>query len=164
MTSLDQKIEECESIIDYVFADRKLCAEALNTYVSCHTIDGSEQFIPRNNRLALLGDKAMDDLFAFEWYSTGMSTGTYTLNRDRILSNHNHDRVGRRFKLEHCVNLSPGTTSVSTNTMATTIEAILGAVRIDGGEIALAKVSRRLGIMFEAVTYFHLHDSMNTTI
>ena len=49
--------------------------------------------------------------------------------------------------LELCVLLNPGTSSVSKNTMSTTIEALLAAVHIDGGDAALEQVIARLGLI-----------------
>jgi len=54
--------------------------------------------------------------------------------------------IGFAHELDRCVNLHPGTASVSARTMVTTVEAILGAAHIDGGDGALAQVVQGLGL------------------
>lgn len=63
-----------------------------------------------------------------------------------LVTNANYDRVGRHLNLDQCVILNPGTTQVSAKSMATTIEAILGAVFLDRGEAAMQGVMSRLGL------------------
>ena len=55
--------------------------------------------------------------------------------------------IGRLHGLDQFVKLNPGTLDVSAKTMATTVEAILGAAQEDGGEVALRAVMRRLGLI-----------------
>lgn len=81
--------------------------------------------------------------------------GLWTTIRNDVLGNTNLAAVGFRAGLDACVHLNPGTNNVSNKTMATTIEAILGAVHRDGGDAALEKVMERLGLthaLLEAVT------------
>lgn len=66
--------------------------------------------------------------------------GQWTQAEQALLTNSNLSAVGYRRNLDTCVILNMGTTSVSQKTMATTVEAILGAVSVDGGENALAAV------------------------
>jgi ribonuclease III len=77
-----------------------------------------------------------------------------------VLGNANLAAVGFRHNLDRCVLLNPGTTAVSDKTMATTVEAILGAVHVDGGDAALGLVMAKLGLthaLLDVVTYnFHL--------
>lgn len=62
--------------------------------------------------------------------------------------------------LDQCINLNPGTDRVSQDMMATTIEAILGAVHLDGGDDALASVMARLGLTSELLVTFTLLTSV----
>jgi hypothetical protein len=62
------------------------------------------------------------------------------------MGNDNLARVGFRTGLDRCINLNPGTIRVSDGMMATTVEAILGAVHLDGGDAALATVMGNLGL------------------
>lgn len=66
--------------------------------------------------------------------------------RNSILSNENLARVGFQTGLDRCLNLNPGTAVISQSMMATTVEAILGAVHLDGGDQALASVMINLGL------------------
>jgi ribonuclease III len=66
--------------------------------------------------------------------------------REIVLSNANLAAIGLRHNLNRCVHLNPGTTAVSDKTMATTVEAILGAVHVDGGDAALGLVMAKLGL------------------
>lgn len=61
-------------------------------------------------------------------------------------SNVNLAIVGKAKGLDSCVVLNPGTTSVTDSVMATTIEAIIGAVELDGGRAAAGEVIEGLGL------------------
>jgi ribonuclease III len=60
--------------------------------------------------------------------------------------------VGFERGLDRCILLNDGTGKVSDKTMATTIEAILGAVELDAGPNALVEVATHLGL---------IHSSLN---
>jgi len=66
-----------------------------------------------------------------------------------IITNKNLSSVGFTTGIETCVILNPGTATVSDKTMATTIEALIGAVFCDGGEVALEKVLETLQLDHE---------------
>jgi len=53
--------------------------------------------------------------------------------------------LGRRTGLDECVIRDLGTAVVSDKMVATAVEAVLGAVYLDGGEGVLEAVMRRLG-------------------
>lgn len=73
-------------------------------------------------------------------------TGDWSKIERRTLSNEYLSEIGFRHKLDSCVLLNDGTTSVSDKTMATTVEALFGAVYLDAGKEALGKVLVTLGI------------------
>ena len=58
-------------------------------------------------------------------------------------------KVGNKNGLDKCIILSPGTTSVSDKTMATCLKAVCGAVKLDGGDAAVAGVVRQLKLRYE---------------
>jgi ribonuclease III len=60
--------------------------------------------------------------------------------------------VGFDRGLDACVLLNGGTGKVSDKTMATTVEAILGAVELDAGSEALVQVATRLGLIHSSLT------------
>lgn len=75
-----------------------------------------------------------------------------------MLSNDHLSAVGFAHGLADCVILNQGTTSVSSKTMATTVEALLGAVYLDAGRNALVSVLTVLGLIhpFLQVVMFHI--------
>ncbi|KAF5252836.1 hypothetical protein FANTH_2160 [Fusarium anthophilum] len=147
-----RKVAECESIIAYEFNFKSLCAQALNTAadsMSVCVMDGSFKKMPKNDRLAVYGDAAAAAYLCSLWIKGGLPKRDQdcwtTLRRD-LISNENLTRVGREKGLHKCINMNGGTTRVSSGMVATTVEAILGAVEIDGGRDALAQVMNRLGL------------------
>lgn len=73
--------------------------------------------------------------------------------RQDTLGNKNLGSLGKDAGLDPCVVLNPGATSISENTMATTLKAIFGAVKLDGGDAAVAQVANQLKLH---------HDSLPT--
>ena len=65
-----------------------------------------------------------------------------------IGSNNNLDRVGRVHGLDAYVHINPGGNTVAPNTMAATVEALLGAIYLDSGHDieAVNAVMNRLGL------------------
>ncbi len=72
--------------------------------------------------------------------------GEWTPVCNSIISNTNLSRVGRLHGLDSCVMLNPGTISCDDWPMATTVEAIIGLVHLEGGNDALEAVLQRLGL------------------
>ena len=64
-----------------------------------------------------------------------------------MAQNSNLKSVGFEHGLDACVLLNVGTDAVSDKTMANTVEAILGAVELDGGSEALMQVATRLSLV-----------------
>ncbi|KAF5689525.1 ribonuclease III [Fusarium circinatum] len=159
-----RKVAECESIIAYEFNSKSLCAQALNTAadsMSVCVMDGSIKKIPKNDRLAVYGDAAAAAYLCSLWIKRGLPKPDVqdcwtTLRRD-LISNENLTRVGRENGIHKCINMNGGTTRVSSGMVATAVEAILGAVEIDGGRDVLARVTNRLGA-FAAISGFPNHD------
>lgn len=75
--------------------------------------------------------------------------------------NSNLTAVGYQHGLDACVILNPGTLDVSANSMATTMEAILGAVELDGGLEALTQLMTRLGLVHEMLTLVVLKSPLS---
>ena len=73
-------------------------------------------------------------------------TGQWDTIRQAVLGNSRLGSAGLDHGLKPCVVLNPGTADVSAKTMATTVEAILGAAHIDGGDAALAQVTESLDL------------------
>jgi ribonuclease-3 len=175
MTPNEAKVAACESIINYEFQNKLLCLEALQA--SGHMLRWQHNLIRvgKNDRLAVLGDAAVKAYLCRRWFDSGRSKGgntrilifdsadlvqgQWTQAERALLANTNLSVVGYTHGLRDCVILNQGTLSVSDKTMATTIEAIHGAVLIDGGAGALSAVLVTLGLthpFLEAVTFIFL--------
>lgn len=63
------------------------------------------------------------------------------------MSNESLAETGFSHGLDVCINKDAGTSSVSNKMMATAVEAILGAVHLDGGDVALRRVLTQLRIV-----------------
>jgi hypothetical protein len=74
---MDAKVVICETIINYVFQDKLLCLEALQT--SGHMLRWHHDIIHvnKNDRLAVLGDTAAKTNLCRLWFVTGRSKGSY---------------------------------------------------------------------------------------
>lgn len=91
--------------------------------------------------------------------------GTWTVIRNEA-SNDNLAAKGFEHGLNLCVILNPGTLQVSKGLMATTVEAILGAVELDGGPGALLQVATHLGLVHPLINLvksqnYFLHPRLN---
>lgn len=156
---------EVESIIDYYFTDPLFLWEALQAAGSSNTSAGTRWFPDGNKRLAVLGDTILQLVLVKDWYDGTDARGipkslpsTCLLsNREigqaseitqRVGSNANLDRIGRLYGLDDFICRNPAQLGfVSPNTMASTVEAILGAVYLDGGITYVSQVMQTLGLV-----------------
>lgn len=169
----DSKFGDCvkhiENTIRHTFSNKKLCAESLNNAgptASVYVADRQFTTLPKNDRLAVYGDIVATSMLCRDWYdggsSKGMSTAVahlrclllliikkaaWTAMRNDVLSNEYLAEIGFTLGLDHCINKDAGTTSVSKRMMATAVEALLGAVHLDGGDEALRVVLGQLRIV-----------------
>jgi ribonuclease-3 len=79
-----------------------------------------------------------------------LSTAEWTRIEQDLVSNNNLGRRGFELGLDRCIITAPGLERVSTNMMATTVEAILGAIYVDSG-------ANDLGAVRAAVQAMGLH-------
>ena len=84
------------------------------------------------------------------WRTTsdsGLENGSDVVQR--VGSNANLDRIGRLHGLEAYICRNPSQRGhISPVTMTATVEAILGAVYLDGGISNVGQVMQRLGLVF----------------
>jgi ribonuclease III len=66
--------------------------------------------------------------------------------RQQLLSNDNLTSIGRKLGIEKLLVLSPGARWASDYMVATTMEAIIGAVYLDGGMKAVGQLMANLGL------------------
>lgn len=139
-----------QGIIAYQFNDLSLLTEALQ---APGVYTGTRVTPDGHKRMALLGDTVMKLALLDHWYGGGGSRGNSSpvrylrLARAKLLlgtgdsliqsqlSNSNLGIIGRQHGLEAHINNNPSQLGVvSDKTLATTVEAILGAVYLDCGK------------------------------
>jgi hypothetical protein len=69
--------------------------------------------------------------------------------RQQLASNANQAKICEDHGLDQCIVPNPGNERVTESMMATALEAIIGAVHQDGGEEAVSRVLRRLGLVYQ---------------
>ena len=160
------KTRGVEAIIGYTFNDPLILWEALQAAGSGTCSAGTRRFADGNKRLAMLGDAILKLVLVKDWYDTldirgilpflstmvapASDTGLERASDivGRVGSNANLDRVGRFHWLDDFICCNPAQAGhISLNTMATTVEAILGAVYIDGGIDRVSQVMQTLGLV-----------------
>lgn len=140
------RIEICQQIIGYRFRNTKYIRQALTPLGSI------------NQRLALVGDKVADAQLVGRWYVDKKQPlrSQWSSVRNSLVSNENLAEVGVRLRIQDCTSppCRPGPG------MATTMEAIIGAVWLDSKRDfgAVNAVMERLGLTEHA-----LIRSPNTT-
>lgn len=127
--------------LGYRFRDEELVLRALR-HASVGGVDKTH-----NERLEFLGDALLGLSSASELYERHVSAqeGELTERRSRIVSRGHLARVGRRLGLEELIEvrppLAPGK-SLPDSVIAGTLEALLGAIYLDGGFEAAHDVAR----------------------
>lgn len=120
----------------YQFKDKQLAERAL-----VHRSSGASH----NERLEFLGDSILSAVIADALFSkfTSMPEGELTRLRAHLVCGESLSEIAEELGLEHDVKLGPGemkSGGVKKSTLADALEALLGAVYIDGGFGAAQKV------------------------
>lgn len=77
-TRFGEKVEQCETIIGYVFMTKTLCGEALNAGgESLYFLGGASLTVPKNDRLAIYGDSVAASYLCRLWYEGGREKGQW---------------------------------------------------------------------------------------
>jgi len=76
MSAYEDKISQCQTLLNYTFKDSLLCLEALQTFSSPLSLKGKYRVITKNDRLAVLGDTVLKSYLCTKWYEAGRSKGT----------------------------------------------------------------------------------------
>ncbi|KAJ7506843.1 hypothetical protein B0H11DRAFT_1973018 [Mycena galericulata] len=151
------KIARCEGILQHEFrGDKTLCAEALNAVRGvypprCRMDDGRVFVVPWQKRMAVFGDAVLQMHLARIWLDSTApdETGLQWWRIAKDLPSDEHlISVCRTHGLDECIHfpLSSGLRTCKPKTLATTVEALLAAVYMEGREEALGPVMRRLGL------------------
>ncbi|KAJ5665982.1 uncharacterized protein N7477_008430 [Penicillium maclennaniae] len=120
-----ERIHAVEVIINYVFHDKSLLLRALEAAGATIVSQG-------NKRLALIGDAALR-LVLYEFgYENEASIRDMTNAQNTRATNENLAQIGFALALDVYIQLNPSAQGVvHARLMATTIEAIVGAVYLD---------------------------------
>ncbi|KAF2106827.1 ribonuclease III domain-containing protein [Lophiotrema nucula] len=150
---MDQKVANAERILDYTFTKKELCLEALQFVGgpggSCAPMifGGITYSVPKYERLEAYGDKMLDYVLIELWVHTLLDKGRWDGIRQKTACNANLGQVGRKLGLNECALLQKGTEMIGDERVADLVEALIGAVKLDGGLEALEKVVRTLGLV-----------------
>jgi hypothetical protein len=81
MANADTKIADLEAKIGLAFTNKLLGAESLQMAGApgMVTIEDTTHIIPKNTRLAVLGDAVMASVLCSEWYNFHNAQGTYPM-------------------------------------------------------------------------------------
>ncbi|KAJ5517495.1 hypothetical protein N7527_009055 [Penicillium freii] len=159
-----ESIRAIESILNYEFHDKSLLDKAFEA-------PGATEARGGHQRQALIGDAALKLVLTELGYESNASTGKprstaypfpfilcfsidevkgeITISRDSRVSNENLKRLGESLGLNAYFRLNPSSQGVVPRSMmATTMEAIIGAVYLDSGkDMATTRaLVNRLGI------------------
>jgi ribonuclease-3 len=74
----DENIARAEQIMGHVFADKLLCAEAIQMAAPRAMVVVSNKFqtVDKNNRMAVLGDSVLSKVLCGMWFRAHDSAGT----------------------------------------------------------------------------------------
>ncbi|KAF2118211.1 ribonuclease III domain-containing protein [Lophiotrema nucula] len=155
MDDVNSKIAQAEHILAYNFGDELLAAEAIQ-------MAGPQAFLPvgsrfrtvnNNKRLAIFGDVALATALCKKWYKSQDNFGNiqpplvWTRIRNDALGNDGLGRLGEQLGVGSVIVVAAGFMQRPTmNMLATTLEALVGAVYQDGGEDAVSRVVEHLGL------------------
>lgn len=111
---------------------------------------GKTYQVPRNQRLAIVGDACLELLLAGEWYDTGDSPKGWSCRQCSMLSNEALGDRGSSIGIQDCI-VVPSGLSPGYMTVATAMEAAIGAVFLDSGsELSrVREVALRMGLLRE---------------
>ncbi|KAF2713010.1 ribonuclease III, partial [Pleomassaria siparia CBS 279.74] len=148
--SIDSKVTQAETILGYIFTHKLLCAEAIQMSAPREYVlmAGETRFVENNKRLAVLGDTALANALCKLWYQKrDVLAAAWTELRNDILGNAGLSQRGDDLGIGSLVISSHGYNGpASAKMVATTFEALVGAVYLDGGDDAVMHVVEHLGL------------------
>jgi len=142
---VEAKVAACERITTYTATHKSHIITALNASACKIEYNNANFVVPSNSALAVLGDARMNGVLCKWWW------GTHTPDKHRWTTLR-HDKcangplaaLGRRVGLHKCSIQNPGQPFMSDKLVATMVEAVMGAVYLDGGEEELERVMMAL--------------------
>lgn len=142
---MEDELERLQVLIGYQFKDRSWLELALR-----HRSMGNNN----NERLEFLGDAVLAYVISDEMFRESPQSGEATLTRKRsVLTDRTTLKmVGDRIGLMSYIRINPGLRGkVSQKMVADTIEALIGAVHLDGGIVESTKIIHTLVLHQETV-------------
>ncbi|TVY45196.1 hypothetical protein LOCC1_G004581 [Lachnellula occidentalis] len=135
-------VPEVEKIMNYRCKNPELCWEALQGKQPGKYPEG-------NKRLAMLGDKTMAHAQLKKWYVSGLNTEAGSQIVSSLGANWHLTMRGKQLGLDRLINPGPAQKGlVSDFLVADTMEALVGAVEMDGAtKEELEEVMERLGVL-----------------
>ncbi|KAI0167585.1 hypothetical protein BJ166DRAFT_590091 [Pestalotiopsis sp. NC0098] len=152
------KIWQCEQITGHRVKSRLLFAEALNAIpdrieTTVRLDNRRVVVVPANIRLAVYGDAIIQAHLVKLWLSTGPASTRkqWTGVCQELLSNDNlatvyHEHEFQLCTLTHSEQVEMFFSKAKVKGKATLIEAVLGAIHLEGGDAALGSAMKRLGL------------------
>ena len=139
-----------EDKIRYSLKNRELLWEAMHAAGAIPTYDMRNHDVLKqsgNKRLALVGDSVARSALLSHWYNKSSSRKEATNLASDALSNANLARRARELHLDELIQKHPGASGVATRTPADAMEAIIGAVWQDSGNMeTIFAVLQTLGL------------------
>lgn len=143
-----RRLRRLEQRIGHEFGERDLLRQALvhGSYVNEHSLPG----LRSNERLEFLGDAILGSLVARELFERfpDAAEGWLTEARSLVVRNQNLGAIATQLELGRELLMGAGVDNEGARArppvLARSLEAVIGAVWLDGGQRAVKKVVRRL--------------------
>ncbi|KAF2654689.1 ribonuclease III [Lophiostoma macrostomum CBS 122681] len=142
------KIEKCEEILNYKFINKRVCLEALQSDAGARVYFSDEWLkIPNNKQLAHHGDIIFDYILSTKWVRNRSTKKPFHVVKNTVLTNNALYGRGVELGIDKCILKGPTQRDkpVTVGMVASTFEALIGAVHLDGGIKAAKAVVRHLG-------------------
>ncbi|KAH7066392.1 ribonuclease III domain-containing protein, partial [Paraphoma chrysanthemicola] len=148
-------VASVEGITSHTFSNRLLCAEAVQMASPRTLVICSDGFrgVDNNKRLSILEDAVLAKVLCDAWFKARDANGEansperWTTLRNEMISNDALAQRGYQLGVDRCVYVAEGVYAKTAKMVATTLEAIVGAVLEDGGDDAVMRVIQHLGFL-----------------
>ena len=146
--SSSDRLDELQARLQYWFANDRLLRQALihRSYLN----EAGETGLESNERLEFLGDAVLGAVVAHRLYLRfpDAGEGWLTVARSRLVRNETLGRLGREIGLGTCLLMGAGISNDGArdrlSVLSRSLEAVFGAVWLDGGDAAATTVILRL--------------------
>lgn len=171
------KAAQLELLTGHNFTDKVLAVEAAQMAAPTVAVVYNQSFraLSNNKRLSVLGDAVLTKVLCGIWFNArgtndcqvsldvrltisdrNLDSSDWTTLRNDMLSNDSLARRGYTHGIDTYVFCNEGTV-VSVKMVASTLEAIIGAVYQDGGDAAVLRVMEHFGFLEHRLLMVMLH-------